>query len=174
MMTYHPPITTYTPEQEQRMQDVCTMAERMMARRYGGTRAPQEAQSPEPAASFAGDYMALSEVRERYGYGYNWLYEHNIPTSVIDGLTVYSAEAINNEHEALRGAHTINRLPYIVGTTKSHIMELREAGLIEPIGYGRKLYDRDAVLQVVQRYPREALRDMRQLKQLPSRKPKHV
>ena len=173
MMTYHPPITTYTPEQEQRMQDVCTMAERMMARGYGGMIAPPEIE-PQEHAGFAGDCMTLSEIRKRYGYGYNWLYEHNIPTRVIDGLTVYSAEAICNEHETLRGAYTINRLPYIVGTTKSHIMELREAGLVKPIGYWSTLYDRDTVLQLVQRYPREALRDMRKLKQLPSRKPKHV
>ena len=169
MMTYHPPITTYTPEQEQRMQAVCTMAVRMMARGYGGTIAPPEVQSQE-RVGFTGDYMTLSEIRKRYGYGYNWLYEHNIPTRVIDGLTVYSAEAICNEHETLRGAHTINRLPYIVGTTKSHIMELREAGLVESIGYGRKLYDRDAVLDMVRRYPLERLRDLQRLNQPPTPK----
>ena len=49
-------------------------------------------------------------------------------------------------------------------------MELREAGLVESIGYGCKLYDRDVVLDMVRRYPLERLRDLQRLNQLPTPK----
>ena len=74
MMTYHPPITTYTPEQEQRMQAVSAMAERMMARGYGYTRPTKYEPTPEPQLS-AADYMTLAEVSECFGYGFGWLFD---------------------------------------------------------------------------------------------------
>lgn len=109
MMTYHPPITTYTPEQEQRMQDVCAMAERMMTRGYGYTRSTKYEPTPEPQLT-AADYMTLNEVREQYGYGFSWLFDHNIPNRGKAGVTYYSREAVINEHERLRGLHTLTRL----------------------------------------------------------------
>ena len=110
MMTYHPPITTYTPEQEQRMQTVCTMAVRMMARGYGYTRPTKYESTPEPQLT-ATDYMTLNEVREQYGYGFSWLFDHDIPKRGKAGDTYYSRDAVINEHERLRELQRLNQLP---------------------------------------------------------------
>lgn len=169
MMTYHPPITTYTPEQEQRMQAVCTMADRMMARGYGYTRPTKYEPTPEPLP--AADYMTLAEVSERFGYGFGWLFDHDIPKRGKAGVTYYLRVAVINEHERLRGLHKLVHLPYVVGTTKHHLLALREAGLIVPLSEGAQpLYDRDAVLDIVRRYPLEHLRDLQRLNQLPTPK----
>lgn len=171
MMTYHPPITTYTPEQEQRMQAVCTMAERMMARGYGYTCPTKYEPTPEPQLT-ATDYMTLNEVREQYGYGFSWLFDHNIPNRGKAGVTYYSRVAVINEHERLRGLHTLTRLEYVIGATKCHLRTLRQVGLLTPV-YGKDIYaryDRDAVLDMVRRYPLESLRDLQRLNQLPTPK----
>lgn len=171
MMTYHPPITTYTPEQEQRMQDACTMAERMMAWGYGYTRPTKYEPTPEPQLT-AADYMTLAEVSERFGYGFGWLFDHNIPSRGKAGVTYYSREAVINEHERLRGLHTLTRLEYVIGATKCHLRTLRQVGLLTPV-YGKDSYaryDRDAVLDMVRRYPLEHLRDLQRLNQLPTPK----
>ena len=171
MMTYHPPITTYTPEQEQRMQDVCTMAERMMARGYGYTRHTERATQPLPQFT-AADYMTLNEVREQYGYSFGWLFDHDIPKRGKAGVTYYSREAVINEHERLRGLHTLTRLEYVIGATQCHLRTLRQVGLLTPV-YGKDTYaryDRDAVLDMVRRYPLERLRDLQRLNQLPTPK----
>lgn len=171
MMTYHPPITTYTPEQEQRMQAVCIMAERMMAQGYGYTRPSKYEPTPEPQLS-AGDYMTLAEVSERYGYGFGWLFDHDIPNRGKAGVTYYSSKAVINEHERLRGLHTLTRLEYVIGATQCHLRTLRQAGLLTPV-YGKDIYaryDRDAVLDMVRRYPLERVRDLQRLNQLPTPK----
>lgn len=170
MMTYHPPITTYTSEQEQRMQDVCTMAERMMARGYGYTRPTKYEPTPEPQLT-AADYMTLAEVSEHFGYGFGWLFDHDIPKRGKAGVTYYSREAVINEHERLRGLHLLSHLPHVVGTTQAHVRALRDAGLIAPLSEGKSpLYDRDAVLDIVRRYPLERVRDLQRLNQLPTPK----
>ena len=171
MMTYHPPITTYTPEQEQRMQAVCTMAVQMMARGYGYTRPTKYEPTPEPQLS-AADYMTLAEVSERFGYGYGWLFDHDIPNRGKSGVTYYSRKAVINEHERLRGLHTLSRLEYVIGATQCHLRTLRQVGLLTPV-YGKDIYaryDRDAVLDMVRRYPLERLRDLQRLNQLPTPK----
>ena len=171
MMTYHPPITTYTPEQEQRMQAVCAMAERMMARGYGYTRPTKYEPTPEPQLS-AADYMTLAEVSECFGYGFGWLFDHDIPTRGKAGVTYYSSKAVINEHERLRGLHTLTRLEYVIGATRCHLRTLRQVGLLTPV-YGKDIYaryDRDAVLDMVRRYPLERVRDLQRLNQLPTPK----
>lgn len=171
MMTYHPPITTYTPEQEQRMQAACIMAERMMARGYGYTRPTKYEPTPEPQVT-AADYMTLAEVSERFGYGFGWLFDHDIPNRGKAGVTYYLREAVINEHERLRGLHTLTRLEYVIGATKCHLRTLRQVGLLTPV-YGKDIYaryDRDAVLDIVRRYPLERVRDLQRLNQLPTPK----
>ncbi|MGM9861217.1 MAG: hypothetical protein ACI30W_01340, partial [Muribaculaceae bacterium] len=100
-MTYHPPITTYTADEERDIATICTAAERMMETRYFcgySTVSP----TIEPYEQ-SDDYVSIGTVRRLYPYGYNWLYDHGIATRVIDGTVCYSLAAIAYEHERYRG-----------------------------------------------------------------------
>lgn len=171
-MTYHPPITTYTEAEEQRIANAMRIAEaEEHARREAHNRAEwrriMAAEPPAEKPKDLQDFVPAKEIKDRYPtYTTTWLFDHNIPRVCVCGETRYSLKAVKRKHNALAGIYNHSEAFIVCGIADAHLRFLAKIGAVTPLKKNHRgtYYDRDDVIAAAIKYDYSTARDLAKLK----------